>query len=82
MKKALLASLVVALYAAHQDVWFFRTPRPLVLGFLPIGLFYHGCFSVAASVLMFLLVKLAWPSHIERTVEDELRREAREEDRE
>jgi len=69
MKKILLVVAVVALYALHQDIWFWRTAQPLVFGFVPIGLFYQGCFSVAASLLMWLLVKFAWPAHLEREVE-------------
>ena len=69
MKRALLVLAVAALYVLHQDVWFWRTSRPLVFGVLPIGLFYHGCFSVAAALLMWALVKFAWPSHLEEEVE-------------
>ena len=39
---------------------------PLVFGFLPIGLFYHGCYTIAISLLMWALVKFAWPSHLEK----------------
>ncbi len=70
MKRILLVVAVVALYLLHQDFWFWRNPR-LVLGFIPIGLFYHACFSVAASLLMWLLVTFAWPSHLEQEVEQE-----------
>ena len=42
MKRALLVLAVVALYVLHQDIWFWRTARPLVFGFVPIGLFYHA----------------------------------------
>ena len=35
------------LYVLHQDFWFWREARPLVFGFLPIGLFYHAAFTVA-----------------------------------
>ena len=65
MKRATLAVLVVLLYLLHQDFWLWRTARPLVLGFLPAGLFYHVCYSLAAALLMWLLVALAWPSHLE-----------------
>lgn len=65
MKRILLVVAVVALYALHQDFWNWRTAHPLVFGFVPIGLFYHGCFSVAAALLMWLLVKFAWPGHLE-----------------
>ena len=61
----LLTLATIALYALHQDVWFWRTARPLVFGFVPVGLFYHACFSVAAALLMWLLVTFAWPSHLE-----------------
>jgi hypothetical protein len=69
MKRILLVIAFIALYAAHQDFWFWRTAHPMVLGFIPIGLFYQACFSVAASLYMWLLVKSAWPSHLEREIE-------------
>ena len=68
MKRTLLVVAVVVLYLLHQDFWFWRSSR-LVFGFIPIGLFYHACFSVAAALLMWLLVTFAWPSHLEREVE-------------
>jgi hypothetical protein len=69
MKKLLLALAVIALYVLHQDFWFWRVAHPFVFGFVPIGLFYQACFSVAAALLMWLLVKYAWPTHLEREVE-------------
>ena len=69
MKRILLVIAVVALYFLHQDYWFWRTAHPLVFGFIPIGLFYQGCFSIAASLLMWLLVKFAWPAHLELDIE-------------
>jgi Protein of unknown function (DUF3311) len=65
MRRALLVAATLALYALHQDVWFWRDARPLVFGFLPIGLVYHALYSVAASGLLWLLVRWAWPSHLE-----------------
>ena len=67
MKRILLVIAVVALYILHQDFWFWRNPY-LVFGFLPIGLFYHGCFSIVASLLMWLLVKQAWPVHLDQEI--------------
>ena len=69
MKKVLLVVAVIGLYVLHQDWWYWRTARPLVFGFIPIGLFYQACFSVAAALLMWLLVKYAWPSHLEQEIE-------------
>ena len=68
MKAALIAACV-ALYFLHQDFWFWRTAHPMAFGFLPIGLFYHACYTVAVSLLMWLLVKFAWPSHLEAGLE-------------
>ena len=66
MRMLLAAALAVVLYALHQDVWFWRTARPLVFGFLPIGLFYHAAFTVACAGLMWVLVAVAWPAHLDR----------------
>ena len=71
MKRILLVVAVATLYILHQDIWFWRTAHPLVFGFVPIGLFYQGCFSVAACLLMWLLVKHAWPGHLEEEIEKE-----------
>lgn len=74
MKRILLVIAVVAVYVLHQDFWFWRTPfifGVMPFGFIPIGLFYHACFSVAAALLMWLLVKFAWPSHLEREIEEQ-----------
>ena len=65
MKQWFLVLLVVVLYVLHQDVWFWRTAQPLVFGFLPVGIFYHVCYTLVVSLLMWLLVKLAWPSQLE-----------------
>jgi hypothetical protein len=62
-----LPVIVIIVYLLHQDVWFWSTPYPLVLGFMPIGLFYHVCYTLLASLLMLLLVKRAWPTHLETT---------------
>jgi Protein of unknown function (DUF3311) len=56
---------VVLLYVLHQDFWFWREARPLVFGFLPIGLFYHAVFTIASSAVLWLLVRFAWPGHLE-----------------
>jgi Na+(H+)/acetate symporter ActP len=74
MKSILLVVAVAALYILHQDIWFWRSQH-LVFGFIPIGLFYHGVFSVAAALLMWLLVTYAWPSHLEQEVEETKPRE-------
>jgi hypothetical protein len=69
VKKALLTLAVLAVYALHQDVWFWRSARPLVLGFLPVGLAYHAAYSVLAALTMWLLVATAWPRRLEEEAE-------------
>lgn len=76
MKNILLVLAVLVLYVLHQDIWFWRSSY-LVFGFIPIGLFYQGCFSIAAALLMWLLVTYAWPSHLEEDVEEAITREDR-----
>ena len=65
MRKWIAVTVVALLYVLHQDFWFWREARPLVFGILPIGLFYHAVFTVASSGVLWLLVKLAWPAHLE-----------------
>jgi hypothetical protein len=62
---AILTAVAVIAYLLHQDLWFWNTPYPLVFGFIPVGLFYHGCYSLLASLYMLLLVKTAWPEQLE-----------------
>ena len=68
MKNILLVVAVAVLYVLHQDIWFWRSSY-LLFGFIPIGLFYQGCFAIAAALLMWLLVTFAWPSHLEQEAE-------------
>ena len=71
MKRELLLIIVVGLYVLHQDFWFWRWAHPLILGFIPVGLFYHACYTVVTALVMWLLVKLAWPSHLEAGIKNE-----------
>ncbi|CAN5765719.1 hypothetical protein BH24ACI4_BH24ACI4_22560 [soil metagenome] len=57
--------LILGLYLLHQDLWFWRQARPLVLGFLPIGLAYHAVYCLAVTFLMWGLTRYAWPAHLE-----------------
>ena len=73
VRRTLLATLVLGLYVLHQDWWNWTSARPLFLGFLPRGLWYHGLFSVASCICMALLVRLAWPRRLETLVEESAR---------
>jgi hypothetical protein len=65
MKKPLLVLLVLAVYVLHQDFWNWKKTEPLVFGFLPIGLAYHAGYSVLAALLMWVLVRFAWPKELD-----------------
>ena len=65
MNRLVPALAVALLYVLHQDFWFWRTARPLVFGFLPIGLAWHAAYCVAVAVLMWWLTRVAWPSHLD-----------------
>ena len=69
MRNWLLAAAAGALWLLHQDFWFWDAARPLVFGFLPVGLFYHAVHSLAAAALMAALVRFAWPAHLEADAE-------------
>ena len=65
LKSLLLTLLVILVYILHQDFWNWKKAQPLVFGFLPIGLAYHAAYSILAAVTMAVLVKFAWPKHLE-----------------
>ena len=77
MDRLLLAVVIVALYVLHRDVWFWREARPLVFGFLPVGLAYHALYCRAVSALMWTLARVAWPAHLEEASRDTNRGEHR-----
>ncbi len=61
----LLTLIVIAVYLLHQDYWNWTKADPLIFGFLPIGLAYHAGYSILASLMMAVLVRFAWPKHLE-----------------
>ncbi len=67
MKNTALALLVLAVYLLHQDFWNWKKADPLIFGFLPVGLAYHAAYSILAAIMMAILVKFAWPKHLEET---------------
>ena len=61
--KKLLVGIAVAMLILHQDIWFWDNTN-LVLGFIPVGLAYHACFSIAVAVLALMAIKFAWPHEL------------------
>jgi hypothetical protein len=62
---AFVALVLAFVYALHQDFWLWRSARPLVLGFLPAGLAYHAAYTLGVSLVMLVLVRYNWPSHLD-----------------
>lgn len=69
MKKVVLI-LAILLGILHQDFWNWSN-SDLVFGFMPVGLFYHACYSLAAAALWAFAIKFAWPTHIVEWAETE-----------
>lgn len=61
-----LLALVTAVYVLHQDFWNWQRIEPLLFGFLPVGLAYHLGYSMLATLMMVVLVRFAWPTHLEK----------------
>ena len=65
-KPWLIPALLFAVFLLHQDGWNWDKSDPLVFGFLPIGLAYHAGYCVLAALAMLVIVKFAWPAHLDR----------------
>lgn len=63
--KNLLTLIAFVMLLLHQDFWLWENTN-LILGFLPTGLAYHACFSMAVAVLAVLAIRFAWPHDLER----------------
>ena len=68
--KNLIWLLVAVLLIAHQDFWNWND-YSLCMGFIPMGLFYHACLSIAAGVVWFMVCTFAWPDDLEEDFETE-----------
>jgi Protein of unknown function (DUF3311) len=66
MKKILLCLMIAGVYVLHQDNWNWKSTE-LIFGFLSIGLAYHAGYSILAAIMMAVLVKFAWPEHLEQS---------------
>ena len=62
--KTFVWGLVLLLIVLHQDVWFWDDGT-LLFGFLPIGIGYHVCISLAAAFTWWLATRYAWPKGLE-----------------
>jgi hypothetical protein len=79
MKKFLIFVMIVGVYVLHQDYWNWKN-ADVVFGFLPVGLAYHAGYSILAAIMMAVLVKVAWPEHLEQVEPHESRKDGNKEE--
>lgn len=60
--------ILLLVFLLHNDLWWWHS-NEFVLG-LPVGLMYHILYCFAAALLFLVLVKLAWPRHLEMEPND------------
>lgn len=70
--RTVIWTLAILLAVLHQDFWLWNDAT-LWFGFMPVGLLYHICFSIAAALLWASAVIWAWPSEVEEEVEEFLK---------
>lgn len=68
--KPLVWGLFIVMFFLHQDFWWWENMN-LVFGFIPMGLAYHGLFSIACAVLGWLAIRYAWPVHLEKFADED-----------
>ncbi len=56
--------MILLLLILHQDNWLWNNDT-LVGGFMPIGLFYHACISLAAGAVWWIATKFYWPAELD-----------------
>lgn len=66
---AVIAAFIVMLLM-HQDFWLWKDDT-LVMGYMPVGLFYHAVFSIFCGVLGWAAIKYAWPEELEKKAMDD-----------
>lgn len=62
-RPGILYTALVLLFVLHQDFWLWNDAG-MLLG-LPVGLTYHVVYCLVVAALMALLVRSAWPTHLD-----------------
>lgn len=63
LPRPLLYAALVLLYLLHNDFWLWHD-SDWWLG-LPVGMTYHIFYCLVAMVMLVMLVRYAWPHHLE-----------------
>ena len=61
--KYILYVALAGLYFLHNDLFLWNDD--CLIGGFPSGLLYHVAYCIAASVLMFFMVRFAWPAELD-----------------
>ncbi len=69
-KKAILITTFIILAILHQDFWNWDNSS-LIFNFIPLGLFYHACYSITAAIFWAVVIKIAWPKNLETSTTEE-----------
>ena len=70
MMRLVLVLIVVAVLVLRHDYWWWDDARPLLFGILPVGLWWQALVTLMAAGMMWMLVRFAWPGHLEADVEE------------
>lgn len=63
--KKFIYGLILLLGVLHQDFWNWHTHKPMLFGFIPVGLAWHAGISIAAGVVAWLAVRHCWPDDVD-----------------
>jgi hypothetical protein len=55
--------LLATMYVLHNDWWLWSNST-IVAG-LPVGLGYHVLYMLVTAVVLAIVVRLAWPTHLD-----------------
>ena len=66
MISLILTTIFFLVLFLRHDYWNWDTPGYLLFGFLPVGLWWQALVTILASIMMWLMVTLAWPTHLEQ----------------
>ena len=70
MMRWMLVLVVLIVLVLRHDYWWWDKAEPLLFGFLPVGLWWQALVTLMAAGMMWMLVKFAWPAHLEEEAGD------------
>jgi|AP95_1055475.scaffolds.fasta_scaffold415544_1 hypothetical protein len=62
-KKWAAFGLLAVMYVLHND-WWLWSDSTIIAG-LPVGLGYHVLYMILTALVLVIVVRLAWPTHLD-----------------